>query len=109
MWLKICLENWLNWSWRVRIFRGKHNIIEILILNIEHSLWKFCRSREKTKIRFKHHLEADPDEVPEHSKDHDDHIFTLYAGDEDELRVEGQEYTETYAIYDENEIDEYWK
>jgi len=42
-------------------------------------------------------------------RDHDDHISTLYAVDEDELGFEGEEYAETYAIYDENEIDEYWK
>jgi hypothetical protein len=33
----------------------------------------------------------------------------VYAVDEDELGVEGEEYTETGAIYDDNEIDEYCK
>lgn len=55
------------------------------------------------------YIEADPDGVLEHSKDHDDHIFTLYAVDEDELGVEGGEYSETDVIYDHNEIDECWK
>ena len=35
----------------------------------------------------------------------------LYAVDEDELGVEGEEYeyAKIDAIYDENKIDEYWK
>lgn len=57
------------------------------------------------------YIEADSDEIPKHSTDHDDQIFTLYAVDEDELGIEGEEYeyAETNAIYDENEVDEYWK
>lgn len=57
------------------------------------------------------YIEANPDEIPEHSRDHDDQISTLYAIDEYELGVEGEEYeyAKTDAIYDENEIDEYWK
>ena len=67
--------------------------------------------KDQDQVQAPLYLEADPDEVPEHSRDHADHISTLYAIDEDELGVEGEEYeyTETYAIYDENEIDEYWK
>ena len=38
-------------------------------------------------------------------------ISTLYAVDEDELGIEGEEYVydEADAIHNENEIDEYWK
>lgn len=54
-------------------------------------------------------MEVDPGEASEeHSKDHDDHISTLYAGGEDEIGVE-EEYSEIDATFDENEIDEYWK
>lgn len=64
--------------------------------------------KDQDQIQAPLYIEADPDEVPEHSKDHDDHISTLYAVDEDELGVKGEEYeyAETYVIYDENEIDE---
>jgi len=55
------------------------------------------------------YIEANPDGVPGHPKDHDDHIFTLYAVDEDEIGVEVGEYRETDVIYDDNEIDECWK
>jgi len=33
---------------------------------------------------------VDPNEVAEHSRDHDDHISTLYVVDEDEIGVEGE-------------------
>jgi len=33
----------------------------------------------------------------------------LYAVDEDEIGVDGGEYSETNVIYDDNEIDECWK
>lgn len=59
--------------------------------------------KDQDQIQAPLYIEADPDGVPEHSKDHDDHIFTLY---EDEIGVEGGEYSEIDVIYDDNEIDE---
>ena len=61
------------------------------------------------RIQAPPYIEADLDGIPGHPKDHDDHIFTLCAVDEDELGVEGEEYSEIDVIYDDNEIDECWK
>lgn len=65
--------------------------------------------KDQDQVQAPLFLEVNPNEVPEHSRDHDDHISTLHAVDEDELGVEGEEYTKRDVIYDENEIDEYWK
>ena len=55
--------------------------------------------KDQDQVEAPPYLEADPDEVPEeHSKDHDDHISTLYIGYEDELGVEGEEYTKIDSI-----------
>lgn len=65
--------------------------------------------KDQDQIQEPLYIEEDPDEIPNNSMDHDDKISTWYAVDEDELGDEGEkyEYVETYAIYDENEIDEY--
>ena len=50
-------------------------------------------------------------EVDHGEEQSEDKISTLYAVDEDELDIVGEEYVydEADAIHDENEIDEYWK
>jgi len=61
--------------------------------------------KDQNQIQAPLYIEADlGGEQPEHQ------ISTLYAVDEDELDIEGEEYMydEADAIHDENEIDEYW-
>jgi len=92
----------------IKILKGMYIKIETLIVR-QHLQILQKERKDQDQVQAPLYLEVDPDEVPKHSKDHDDYISTLYAGDEDELGVEGEEYTEIDAIYDENEIDEYWK
>lgn len=64
--------------------------------------------KDQYHIQAPLYIEADRVEKQEHPEDQ---ISTLYAIDEDELGIEGEEYEydETYSIHDENKIDEYWK
>ena len=66
--------------------------------------------KEQDQIQEPLYIKVDPSEILEHPRDHEDQIYMLYAVDEDELGVEGEEYeyAEIDAIYDENKIDEYW-
>ena len=62
--------------------------------------------KDQNQIQAPLYIEADLGE-----KQFEDQISTLYAVDEDELGIEGEEYVydEEDAIHDGNEIDEYWK
>ena len=48
--------------------------------------------KDQDQIQASLYIEADPGEVLEHPRDHEDQISTLYAIDEDGLGVEGEEY-----------------
>ena len=65
--------------------------------------------KDQDRIQAPLYIEEYPNGVLEHSGDHEDHIFTLYVVDDNELGVEGGEYSETDVIYDDIEIDECWK
>lgn len=67
--------------------------------------------KDQDQVQAPLYLEVDLGEASEeYSKYHDDHISTMYAGDEDELGIEEEEeYAETDVTFDGNEIDEYWK
>jgi len=62
--------------------------------------------KDQNQIQARLYIEADPGE-----QQSEDQISTLYAVDEDELGIEGEEYVydEADVIHDGNEIDEYWK